>query len=164
MKGQQMLHNARLDKTVSQIEALRINIETFRTTYGSLPGDYNGSAIDIVHSGDGDGIIDHGEDAYFFEHLIAAGLMTQKQSIPSIGGYFSVKYNPSDLLTGHWILLSGPKDLGLLTSQDALTLKIKLDGNEDNTSGIARIGGCVDSNNKVQKTKQKTCTLYIEFP
>ncbi len=162
LKGQQMLHNARIDKTVNQIEALRINIETFRSTYGTIPGDYNGNAIDIAHKGDGDGVLDHGEEKYFFEHLIAAGLMTQKQSIPAIGGYFNVEYNPQGLI-GHWLLLSGPNKSGLLTSKDALTIKLKIDGNEDNTTGIIRISGCT-SNGIVQPTKQKTCTLYIEFP
>jgi|GEM_PF-2734631 len=164
IKGQQMLHNARLDKTIMQIESIRINIDTFRTTYGTLPGDYNGHAIEVAHPGNGDSTLDNGEEKYFFEHLIAAGLMTKKQTMPAIGGQFSVVYNTTGDLTGHWLVLAGPNNSGMFNSKDASTVKMKIDGHEDNDNGIIRIRGCVDGSNTVQNTKKKTCTIYIEFP
>lgn len=168
IKGQQLLYSAKIDKTISQIESIKIAIETFNTTYGALPGDYNQGALP-TEKGNGDGIIGEDEKAKFWLHLEAADLITKKQSHPPIGGHFEVTYNP-DTLTGHWLLLSGPNKSGLLTPKDAISIKLKIDGNSDNNAGTIRLATgqasaatCMNGDT-INNVKQKVCMLYIEFP
>lgn len=163
IKGQQLLYSARIDKTITQIEAIKIAIETFNTTYSALPGDYGMDALNTNNKGNGDGIISGNEVNYFWEHLELAGFINKKQSVPAIGGKFTVKYNPGNL-SGHWIFLSGPNETGILTSKDAISIKMKIDGNTDNNAGSVRVAGCVDGSNGIRATGQKACTIYIEFP
>lgn len=163
VNGQKILIKTRLEKTSKQIEALRINIESFRATYSALPGYYNGDALEKK---DKDDIFEN----KVWAQLIESGLVTQAQTIPAIGGKFSIRHNPAADLQGHWILLSNSNETGLLTSKDALTLKMDLDGTPNNDEGFVRIrngqgsADCVDGNNKTQNTKKKACIIYIEFP
>ena len=166
IKGQSLLYQARLDKTVAQIESIKISIETFRSTYGNLPGDYNGDELQVEKKGDGNGIIGENEAKEFWQHLEAAGLLTKQQTTPALGGVFTIMHNAANDLPGHWILFSNPGNLGIMSSKDAIALKLKIDGSSDNTSGSVRIkkadgkGGFT----QMETTKQKECIIFIEFP
>jgi len=164
IKGQSLLYQARMDKTTSQIEAVKISIETFRSTYGQLPGDYNGTELRASKIGNGDGLIENNEN------LEKAGLLTKKQSVPAVGGVFSIALNPATDLRGNWLKLSNADGSGIMNTKDAIIFKIKVDGSSDNASGSMRIRGgngqenMIESNGNLKDTKQKAFIFYIEFP
>jgi|LADL02.1.fsa_nt_gi prepilin-type N-terminal cleavage/methylation domain-containing protein len=170
IKGQSLLYQARMDKTTSQIEAVKISIETFRSTYGQLPGDYNGTELRASKIGNGDGLIENNETETFWEHLEKAGLLTKKQSVPAVGGVFSIALNPATDLRGNWLKLSNADGSGIMNTKDAIIFKIKVDGSSDNASGSMRIRGgngqenMIESNGNLKDTKQKAFIFYIEFP
>lgn len=171
IKGQDLLYQARIDKTVTQIESIKLSIESFRSTYGQLPGDYDGSDLAISKKGGNRGFIIEAQNDAFWEHLEAAGLLTKKQSVPAIGGVFSVVYNPEQNLQGNWIKLAKSDGSGLMDSKDAIAFKVKIDGTTNNNEGSVRIrngvgnGACVNTNTgQITPTKAKVCIFYIAFP
>ena len=157
IKGQDLLYQAKINKTVTQIESIKLSIENFRNTYGKLPGDYNGQELGAQNLGKGDGSI---VNSTFWEHLEKAGLLTKSQSMPAIGGIFSVAFNP-DNLQGHWLKLAKEDGSGLMNYKDAISFKVKIDGSSNNETGNVRIRNAKGGN---IQTKEKDCIFYIEFP
>lgn len=92
LKGQEMIANAQVTSTVSQIKGLDAAVSSFRDMYQAFPGDMvtastrlNNCAADPCNNGDGNGRINltvgttpglNDEGAYFFNHLRAADLIT----------------------------------------------------------------------------------------
>lgn len=93
LKGQELISNAQLKSTMSQIQAVETAVSIFKDKYGSLPGDMANpstrlpgcAAAPCTVAGDGNGRIDgigggnfpakDEEAATAFAHLIAAGLL-----------------------------------------------------------------------------------------
>lgn len=165
MQGQKLLFEARIETTAKQIEAIRYSFESFRDQYGQLPGDYNQDELNIANKGNGNGIIDANESDFVWEHLYAAGLISKKQSKPTIGGIFFVENENGQ---NYLILATNKAKNGLLTSQDALILKLKIDGHSNNEEGLIKIknssnnNSCLNNDGSVNKAnKAKSCIIEI---
>lgn len=86
LQGRDMIARARLDATVTQIEAIATAFDGFRDRYGALPGDYAQAVLSFgagVDNGDGNGTIDgtgaSGESLAAWLHLIRAGLLGERR-------------------------------------------------------------------------------------
>jgi len=94
LKGQELISNAEVTATVSQIKGIDAATTTFRDMYDAMPGDMltpttrlpNCAAAPCVTPGNGNGFVDSqlpgiaiilaNENASFFDHLAHADLMT----------------------------------------------------------------------------------------
>ena len=90
LKGQELITNARVTSTISQLEAMGGAYNGFRDKFNALPGDMSSATVrmtacaDACQDGDGSGIIDHGvgegpaagEGVGFFGQLLAADFIT----------------------------------------------------------------------------------------
>lgn len=93
LKGQELLANARVTSTISQVKAVEAAVTAFRDTYRALPGDMinarnrlpNCSATTNCNNGDGNNIIgpvdgllayNNGEPVQFWKHLLLADLIS----------------------------------------------------------------------------------------
>ena len=79
LKGQQLIDGARVRNLISQLEANRTAILTFRDRYGALPGDFSRASTLLnagAADGDGNGMIDSSaERAEVWRQLALAGLI-----------------------------------------------------------------------------------------
>lgn len=172
IKGQELLRQAKIEKTKTQIESLRIAVEVFNNTYHSLPGDFNdASLLPAAKYGNGDSFINSAEEKLaFWEHLGASGLLSSTQpACAPLGGIFSIEHDPRDL-KGHWFLLSNAGK-GVLSPKEAVTLKLKIDGKVGPSEGIIRIKNgdgtneCIEeSSGAIKNSSKKVCVIFIEFP
>jgi prepilin-type N-terminal cleavage/methylation domain-containing protein len=93
LKGQELIANARISSTVSQVKGLDAALNTFQDKYNALPGDINNpttrlsgcTAAPCNDAGDGDGRIgtslttvptNSNEEGVMFAHLSAADLVS----------------------------------------------------------------------------------------
>lgn len=91
LKGQELIGNAQVTSTVSQVKGIDAATSTFRDMYSALPGDMAQTAIRLPNcaaapcstAGNGDGSLGNlanaapgGEGLQFFVHLSAADLIT----------------------------------------------------------------------------------------
>lgn len=163
MKGQDLLEQARIEKTRVQIEALILSVETFKNTYKDLPGSYNGPIFQ--EKGSGDGKIEQKD--LFWKHLHSAGLIPSSEApICPAGGKFDILNENGK----NWLILSNGARNGAISPQVAGLLKSKIDENAKLDEGFIIIkdsedkpGKCIASGN-LQSTKDKVCILYIELP
>lgn len=122
LKGQEMIANAQVTSTVTQIKAIDAATSTFKDMYNSFPGDMLlattrlNSCANPCNNGDGDGRIDQGvgaapalgqENVFFFTQMRAADLLSGfdgtntlafGSALPTapVGGGFSVGHtNPN---------------------------------------------------------------------
>jgi len=159
VKGLQLLHDAKLEKTTSQIENIKIAIENFKNTYNQIPGDYSGFAFGNSNQGNDNGIIDENEEKFFWEHLEQAELINKKQRSPIIGGIFTVKNYEGQ----NFIIFSGPKGKPFLSLKDALKIKNKIDGTiELNYGSVKLVTTKFIKDNELDHNQKYN--LYIEFP
>ncbi len=90
LKGQELIANARIASTVSQVKAIDAATTTFRDKYAAMPGDMSTASVRLpaacagvaCNDGSGNGRLDDvpfnvpaGEGIDFFQHLAAADLM-----------------------------------------------------------------------------------------
>lgn len=100
LKGQEMIANAQVTATVSQVKAIDAAILTFQDVYDSLPGDISNAGTRVPNctdtcdqSGDANGRIDDtgpgeavtsaSENRAAFTHMAAADLLTGISATPS---------------------------------------------------------------------------------
>ena len=98
LKGQELINNARVSSSVSQIKGIEAAVNTFRDKYAALPGDINNAsgripgctAAPCSTNGDGDSLIEvtgndvgaavvtpgANNETQVFAHLAAASLLT----------------------------------------------------------------------------------------
>lgn len=82
LKGQSMIHNARVKRVVKQGEELKAAVYSFYDKYGMLPGDENlsnagqGLPPGDSHNGDGSGQISAAEADMLFEDLVLGGFIS----------------------------------------------------------------------------------------
>lgn len=114
LKGQEMIANAQVSSTITQIKATDASTSTFRDIYNAFPGDMSNASTRLrncaagnCNNGDGDGRLDVGvgavvaanEGVFYFTHMAAADLvsgidsqnLTFGSSLPSapVGGGFT---------------------------------------------------------------------------
>ena len=122
IKSKSLLDQARLEKTISQIESIVISVESFKNIYYQLPGDYSGS--EFKEAGDGTGILDTpNKQKAFWMHLEKSDIL--KKPVPTVGGVFSVVYENENYLT-----LTGTKNNGALTFNQAKKITIRIDNSK----------------------------------
>lgn len=152
LKGRELIENARLQKTVSQILSFQVACHSFKEKYSALPGDWGGAqelwgekATNGNQNGflEGRGLESGSEAIFFWHHLTLAGLISCSEApssgLPSfgrgaptcpLGGGFTVEDSPDDL-EGLWMILGkqrGERGTGaLLTPAQAQFLDQKLD-------------------------------------
>ena len=122
LKGQEMIANAQVSSTITQLKATDAATSTFRDIYNAFPGDMANAATRLrncnagnCNNGDGDGRLDIGvgaannaanEGAFFFTQMAAADLISgvdsQTLDIGSVypsapvgGGFFAGHTNPN---------------------------------------------------------------------
>ena len=99
IKGKELVHTAKLNATVEQVNSFKIAMHMFVEKYGALPGDLSNAKKEIsesINDGRGTGEISSIDDAKrFWEHLVAAGLIAVDLSATSflpackLGGHYS---------------------------------------------------------------------------
>ena len=133
LKGQDLLHNARLNTIITQINQYRLATTTFLDRYSALPGDYDMASKHIashLKDGNSNGIIqgpgaasytsgENHQATSFWAHLAAADLIpdpgTKEQSgsispnhgfpATKLGGGFTVSHAPEKTMDGHWFII-----------------------------------------------------------
>lgn len=137
LKGQELINNAQVTATVSQLKSIEAATSTFRDVYSALPGDMtspttrlpNCAAAPCATTGNGNGRLDNtpaatpvgAEGERYFVHLSAADLLTGIVPGPAaatIGGNFpGAKINGVAILAGSATV---PGDLtGAISTLDA---------------------------------------------
>lgn len=151
-KGADLLHSAKKQSTVAQIQQLLSNVQLFKEKYGFLPGDFPKASSDInesIPNGNGSGTLTgdpfskSSPSGLFWAHLEAAELfhtampngetlMYGDGLLPSeLGGGFTVVYSPTPDMPGHWFVLGNKNgDSGedpSLTPEEASYINKKID-------------------------------------
>lgn len=122
LKGQELIESARMKSTLSQVDTIRLAVQSFQDKYGAYPGDIinpgnilsDCGAAPCNNAGDGDDRIEHAtsalgtapsggggsadEQAVAFFHMNKAGLLksmsaTDQYLDAKIGGVFWVGYS-----------------------------------------------------------------------
>jgi type II secretory pathway pseudopilin PulG len=188
-KGYELLQRARLQKVVTEINAIKVAVTLFQERYGALPGDFSDARHALgLEGGNGDGRL-HGdplspgsEPSLFWAHLKASGLITSLTFrtgrdvgpekgvfVPENalkGGCFAVS-DPSDEMEGTWLLLADAHDpaRAVLTPAQAQTLDRSLDTGEPHTGQVrvkdASGGGCLKEGRYDTTHKRRCCLVYV---
>ena len=184
LKGQSLIEQARLHKTISQLAHYQSAFLSFKEIYGALPGDW-GKASSILgdKAPDGndnqrvDGLGLEGETLSFWKHLVMSGLIIGgwgPEGVPAspLGGWVTVEEDP-DGLSGLWMML-GKRGQGkrnnfaLLTPQQAAAVTRRLDdglpfsGDVRSQDGAdVPPGSCVKDNQFNVENPNPACVLYM---
>lgn len=149
LKGKELIHTAKVNSVVDQVNAFRVATQMFTEKYGAMPGDFTDAKNSIDESldnGNGTGLISSIDDAKrFWSHLVKSGLLTAELvggfPVSKLGGYYSVssEINEND---GLWLVLTrGTSDnksfSGIISQEDAAVIDRKYD-NGDPSSGDIR--------------------------
>lgn len=109
LKGQEMITNSKIKRTSNDFNGVAAAIYSYLDRYSALPGDdVNATARWSLTNGDGDGIVDAGEQPDVWEHLRASGLVAGTGSnnpIHAFGGEIYVDNNANGM-TGTNICMS----------------------------------------------------------
>jgi prepilin-type N-terminal cleavage/methylation domain-containing protein len=112
VKGYQVMQNAKVQKTVTQIEGIKVAVDTYINTYNAHPGP-SGTP-----------------DKEFWKNLEDAELINSSMKTPAVGGSF--KYE------NHEIELSGLGHEPILSLVEANKIKAQIDGSHK-AQGCIRI-------------------------
>ncbi|MBL29343.1 MAG: hypothetical protein CMM50_17570 [Rhodospirillaceae bacterium] len=190
LKAQQLIQDARIGRTVTQVEAFRTAAASFVDRYGALPGDFSqaDARVSGVASGDngnGNGRIDGGgntgEGLLFWEHLARAGLIigdydgaTAQLGVglpsASVGGGFNAGQFVVQGLAANWLLLGNPTSAGattnaLLTPEVARRMDARVDDGQPTTGAVRTpTADCIDdTGNYAVATSAEVCTLAFRL-
>lgn len=176
LKGQSLLEEAKIRSTLSDLSRYHLAVTSYQETYGAYPGDDKEAKLhlgDTAENGDGDRKYVSAKDKdLFWKHLAQAGYISSGQSPSSkLGGKFSVISDPSPLFKGHYLMLAGVDNAGVLTPQQAQILKAKADDGSA-AEGIIRFMSSQDADGNSCLTsggdfnlghKRQTCILLMKF-
>jgi len=190
LKGQELIQDARISRTLTQVEAFRTATATFMDRYGALPGDFPLADTRIPNvgsgnNGNGDGVLNgsgnSGEGLFFWEHLARAGLIigdydgTTAQlgvGLPSasVGGGFNALSVGVQGLVANWLQLGAPTAAGittngLLTPDAARRMDARIDDGLP-TTGVVRtpVAACIDDAGEYAVgTSAEICTLAFKL-
>ncbi len=158
LKGQQMIRNAKAKRLYKMADELRVAWNTFYDKYNQIPGDENINGIPEGESGngDGDGIIDSGEQGAVFEDLSKAGLISgdyDGSNFPKhpFGGEVRIVWaNVNGSGYKHWIrFMNVPWDI-------AQQIDMKYDDGKYDS-------GSIQANEEYQKSNDPINYFYIEL-
>lgn len=149
LKGKELIHTAKVNSVIDQVNAFRVATQMFTEKYGAIPGDFmdaKNSIDESLENGQGTGLISSLDDAKrFWSHLTKSGLLTAELvggfPVSKLGGYYSVSTEANDN-DGLWLVLTrGTSDnksfLGVISQEDASVIDKKYD-NGDPSSGDIR--------------------------
>ncbi len=178
-KGQDLLDVAKIRSVVNDFQHIKIAISTYRDTYGSYPGDdphAHERFGSTIRSGDGNNIINTtDEQAHVWIHLNKAGDIESPEPPESkFGGNYTIVYQPTESMPGHWIRLSKNNGEGLLTPKQAQKLMTKVDEGtaaRNPNDGLLRITNgsntvsesCLQGVNLNMNTRNQVCIVYMKM-
>lgn len=182
LKGKELIHTAKVNSVIDQVNSFRIATQMFTEKYGAMPGDFadaKNSIDDSLENGKGVGLISSLDDAKrFWSHLTKAGMLTVELMggfpVSKLGGYYSVSsdINEND---GLWLVLTrGTADnksfSGIISQEDAAIIDKKYD-NGDPSSGDIRTKKVEGNSGKPAaigkkydpKSKSKNCVIMFKL-
>lgn len=175
-KGQELLESAKIRSIVQDFQYYSLSVSTYQETYQALPGDDPKAAIHFAGTiaGDGNGQITGSEADLFWQHLSKASIInSDKAPTSKFGGQYTVVFQPSTDMQGHWFLLAKEGGAGLLTPKQAQALKNKVDqGNStiDPNQGqlivkdaLGATGRCIRDKRINLENKASDCIIYYRF-
>jgi prepilin-type N-terminal cleavage/methylation domain-containing protein len=175
-KGQELLESAKLRSIVQDFQHYSLSVGMYQETYQALPGDDPKASLHFAgtESGDGNGQITGKEPDLFWQHLSKASIInTDTAPTSKLGGRYTVVFQPSAEMPGHWFMLSKEGETGLLTPKQAQALKNKIDQGSNSTnpsqgelivrdaSGVS--GKCVSNGHLNLATTTSDCVAYYKF-
>lgn len=187
LQGREMLGRARLDATVGQIEAIRAAVDSFRQSYGTLPGDDPQALSHFgagINNGNGDGTINgngaNDESLAAWRHLSRAGLLANIDAVATgglaqtpptpIGGVYEILSETVQGSTRHWLRLGNQtggagsvNTNGLLTPLQAEKIDSRLDDGQPTRGRVRARGANCISGSAYDVGADDTCTLAISL-
>lgn len=182
MNAPYLLDKVRLSKTISQVRVYQTAVALFQNQYGALPGDYAYATTSInagLVDGNGDGVVSTddysltGEQAQFWQHLAAAGLIKDIEVFNAdgdtasydelfprsgIGGYFTVE--------DEYLLLSAADNSGVATPAQAAALREEFGHNEvviGNGANATEDHMCIRDGVLAREVNSKVCVVRFNF-
>jgi prepilin-type N-terminal cleavage/methylation domain-containing protein len=175
-KGQELLESAKIRSIAQDFQHYSLSVSMYQETYQALPGDDPKAALHFANatSGDGNGQITGREIDLFWQHLNKASIInTDTAPTSKLGGCYSVVFQPSADMPGHWFMLSKEGNAGLLTPKQAQALKNKIDQGNNATNpnqgqlivkdASGSVGRCVNGDHLNLETKTAECVVYYRF-
>lgn len=171
-KGKDILEAAKMRAVLTEIDRIRTAAALYQDTFGQWPGNDPLAKTRFgaeVADGQGNGVITKEEIAQFWVHLAKAGYIADEIAPSSkLGGKFTIEGDP--VLKKNFLVLSGPENSGILTPQQAASLKTKA-GEANPSSGLlhftegvgAIAGSCVHDEVFNLAIKAPTCILKVEL-
>lgn len=175
-KGQELLESAKIRSVAQDFQHYSLSVGMYQETYQALPGDDPKATVHFAGStsGDGNGQITGQEVDFFWQHLSKASILNSDIAPTSkLGGRYTVVFQPSAEMPGHWFMLSKEGGTGLLTPKQAQALKNKIDQGNNATNpnqgqlivkdASGAVGRCVNGDHLNLDTKTADCVVYYRF-
>ena len=175
-KGQELLGNAKIRSVVQDFQHYSLAVNTYQEIYQSLPGDDPRATMHFTGTtpGDGNGQITGVEVDLFWQHLSKASIINgDKAPASKLGGKYTVVFQPSTEMPGHWLMLAKEEGSGLLTPKQAQALKNKIDQGSsavDLNQGQLIVkdapgatGRCIRDGHLNLDNKNPDCIIYYRF-
>ncbi|MBR1734277.1 MAG: prepilin-type N-terminal cleavage/methylation domain-containing protein [Alphaproteobacteria bacterium] len=180
LKGKELIHTAKINSIIEQVNTFRMATQMFMDKYNAIPGDLTNAKQLIdpsLENGYGNSQIRTLSDAKrFWRHLTTSGLLSIELvngfPISKIGGYYSITTNISGN-EGIWIVLSkgttnNSTFSGLLSQEDAYLIDKKYDNGIPSTGEIRTLK--VSGSNLVSieqqydlKNKENNCIMIFRL-
>jgi prepilin-type N-terminal cleavage/methylation domain-containing protein len=175
-KGQELLESAKIRSIAQDFQHYSLSVGVYQETYQALPGDDSKASLHFssAESGDGNGQITGREPDLFWQHLGKASIInTDTAPSSKLGGHYTVVFQPSTEMPGHWFMLSKEGGAGLLTPKQAQVLKNKIDQGNNATNpsqgqlivkdASGAVGRCVRNGHLNLETTTAECVVYYRF-
>lgn len=175
-KGQELLESAKIRSVAQDFQHYALSVGMYQETYQALPGDDPKANLYFsgAESGDGNGQITDGEADLFWQHLGKASIINSDTAPSSkLGGRYTVVFQPSADMPGHWFMLAKEGGAGLLTPKQAQILKNKIDqGNNATNPSKGQLvvrdaqgaaGRCVSEGHLNLAITTADCVAYYKF-
>ena len=171
-KGREVLEAAKIRAVLAEIDRIRTATALYQDTFGQWPGNDPLAKVRFgadATNGQGNGVISKEEISQFWVHLAKAGYISDEAAPSSrLGGKFTVEGDP--VLKKNFLVLSGLEDSGILTPQQAASLKTKA-GESNPLTGLlhftegagAIVGSCTRDGVFNLAIKEPSCILKVEL-
>ena len=175
-KWQALLESAKLRSVTQDFQHYALCVGMYQETYQALPGDNAKANIHFVDTiaGDGNGQITGPEANLFWQHLSKALIISGDTAPTSkLGGRYTVVFQPSADMPGHWFMLAKEDGGGLLAPKQVQMLKNKIDSGSNTTNPhkgqlVVRdapeaIGRCLSGDRLNLQITTADCVVYYKF-
>lgn len=173
-KGQELIDSAKIRSIAQDFQHYSLSVSTYQEIYQALPGDDPKATMHFTGttSGDGNGQITGSEADLFWQHLNKASIInSDKAPASKLGGLYTIAFQPSAEMPGHWFMLAKEGGAGLFTPKQAQALKNKIDpGNIDPNQGQLIVkdasgaaGKCIQNGHLNLEIKTAACVVYHRF-